>query len=1379
MMSLPVLLGGVSPDACEPNSLKKSIEPDACDPQSLNFAIEAYMGNLSHKKKENQRRLRLLAVHGRASNSQVSKMQMANLGLSLLFDIDYVDAPLPCDAASTDNMLGISGPFFNWLPDDPSFNDVSVAVDWVADKASKFDIIFGFSQGAALALAAALRLEARGYHKPACLCVCPAGVRLLEMLQLRHMSVDAMFCMGIKDSFKNESEKMLAFLSPRAATIYMDSSHEVTKAAGGDVSLHAHLSDWFARLRPEVSFPCPDSLCLATSFAAPDVNGGELRKVSLQSEPDGGSQMVQWTRAFSWFDADVTSITELLNRQTQDSIAIWDGNEQVGTPATYAQLLSFIQGEGNLHKFGVGRGDLVSYIVEEGPMSAVMFVVVTSHCDAAPLGASSTEEDLQAAFLQLSVKMVIASHSLEKSVGRAVEKTISDGCCEFGLQLVEATDDFAGSFSFCLETLGSAASHLESVNGTAASHLILRTSGTTSKPKVVPLNMKSVVANGCGIAKSLGLTCEDICINAMPLFHIGGLSASILATLASGGSVICMPGFQPDAFAKMLCRSPDPQPTWYSAVPTIHLAVMHHVQQDSDSIVHSLRFIRSGAAALSSQSAEDMRQFWGCPVLPTYSMTEQMPISQPPVGYNLSRPGSVGLPMVTVAIVDHSLRPLPVCPADGDQGKFIGEICISGATVMQGYANNDEANSKSFFFMAGEKYFRTGDVGFLDCDGYLHLTGREKELIKVGGEQVSPFVIEDVLYSHHCVQIALAFGIPHELLGEAVAAAVVLKESALDSDKDKITTELKQLFLNKGFPVNQLPRICLISEEKLVRTATGKINRKATRDELLTSVVNMSTIQQQRAENDSSISSALDDATLGIRFFLSIIVCLNHVGNHAWPFEGGAEPWSSAVTSVRTIGDIGVVCFGMLAGMMMAVSVKEPIQKGGYMKFFESRLVPIHLTYLIATMVCSVNRLFMCPPSRFEPYTYGSLEVCRATALGWSWSGTWSASLFLAVFTLQAWPVGVFVWHISYYTWFSSAYQFCVFCFPFIHRILLRSTQSGLCRLSCYHFAVHVVHYLTLVFMESIYLSVRFTSPEFANYFIYAGYMFPPFWAVRFACGVLLGLTFLKYHAQPAQKSSACHWAVITDFLTLLLFAAYALLISFQVESKHRISTVSLLEDRMYCGVIPRLLTPFFSVWLYGLAVGRGYTAWICRRHFLVSVLSPASYSIYLFHQPIFEWYSLLKSGHWWSKRKPGFEWFSPDPVELGFLDTVAVILLTIVFSLFLTYIANTYLMGRWLSLVRWMTCRRRAIGAHDFAELVLDAIEDLTGIRAELTDHLQNTGLASLGIAALVSTLNRSKTGKLTAADLAGCETVKDVVFVVSKKTLANRKVEHLCEEV
>lgn len=328
--------------------------------------------------------------------------------------------------------------------------------------------------------------------------------------------------------------------------------------------------------------------------------------------------------------------------------------------------------------------------------------------------------------------------------------------------------------------------------------------------------------------------------------------------------------------------------------------------------------------------------------------------------------------------------------------------------------------------------------------------------------------------------------------------------------------------------------------------------------------------------------------------------------------------------------------------------------------------------------------------------------------------------------------------------------------------------QIGLRTVCLCHLGLHILHYLTLLFMESVYLSIRFKNPEFANYFTYAGYMFPPFWAIRFACGIMLGLTFLKYHAQPHNKSSARQWAVITDLISSLLVLTYVLLIVFEVGSKHRISTITLLEPRlMKLG----LMTPVLCIWLYGLAVGRGFTAWFCRNPLLVNILSPASYSIYLLHQPVFEWYSILVKGHWWGQRKPGYEWFSPDPIPLGALETMVVILLTVVFSIVVTHVANKYLMGRWLYFVRFITCRRRAAGGHDVANMVLNAIQDLTGIRPELNDHLQDTGMASLGVAALVSTLNSNNGFQLTSVQVVSCNTVSDVITALEEMTRKSQK--------
>jgi len=288
--------------------------------------------------------------------------------------------------------------------------------------------------------------------------------------------------------------------------------------------------------------------------------------------------------------------------------------------------------------------------------------------------------------------------------------------------------------------------------------LLLRTSGTTARPKGVPLRQDALVNNGAILAASMQLLETDVCYSVMPLFHIGGISASIMCTLASGGSVCCDgEPFDPSRMVDALHIS-KPQPTWYSSVPTIHNATVTFLKDsassdpkykeygiDSNGVWksgHSLRMIRSGAAALLGPDGEALAAaYGGVPIFPTYSMSEQMPISQPPAGKGdtmTDKPGSVGVPVAaSIAIVNRStLRPV----AAGEEG----EIAISGDTVLKNYLQNPDADRKSYFdltldigsnMMAGDittggRYFLTGDTGTIDEDGFLSLKGRAKELVR-------------------------------------------------------------------------------------------------------------------------------------------------------------------------------------------------------------------------------------------------------------------------------------------------------------------------------------------------------------------------------------------------------------------------------------------------------------------------------------------------------------------------------------------------------------------------------------------------------------------------------------------------------------------------
>lgn len=321
------------------------------------------------------------------------------------------------------------------------------------------------------------------------------------------------------------------------------------------------------------------------------------------------------------------------------------------------------------------------------------------------------------------------------------------------------------------------------------------------------------------------LTDEDVCYSVMPLFHIGGISASILCTLASGGSVACDgEPFDPSRMVDALAIS-NPQPTWYSSVPTIHNATvsfMREHNQDDPKFArygidkngiwekgHALRCIRSGAAALLIPDAEALsKAYGGIPIYPTYSMSEQMPISQPPAGKGdtvTDRPGSVGCPVATnLAIVSRShLRPQPY----GQEG----EIAISGDTVMKSYLENPEADAKNYFLltMPGDpgdmpasksRYFLTGDVGVIDHEGFLSLKGRAKELIKKGGEQVSPYEVEEILLDHPWVKMPVCFSVPSKVYGEEVGCAIVLNgDTPVNTPDNEIIKSLRKWMKEKKF----------------------------------------------------------------------------------------------------------------------------------------------------------------------------------------------------------------------------------------------------------------------------------------------------------------------------------------------------------------------------------------------------------------------------------------------------------------------------------------------------------------------------------------------------------------------------------------------------
>jgi acyl-CoA synthetase (AMP-forming)/AMP-acid ligase II len=290
--------------------------------------------------------------------------------------------------------------------------------------------------------------------------------------------------------------------------------------------------------------------------------------------------------------------------------------------------------------------------------------------------------------------------------------------------------------------------------------LLLHTSGTTSRPKTVPIRQRNLVASTQGVIETYGLSESDTSMCVMPLFHVHGLVAAVLATLATGGIVVVPGRFRASSFWDDVVRY---RATWYTAVPTIHSLVLDRAVQSPDLPPHELRFVRSCSAPLPAVLWMRYEEAIRAPLVEAYGMTEAAhQMASNPLPPAERRPGTVGRATgVELAILDDDWRPV----AAGERG----EVAVRGRSVVDGYLDNPEANVASF----RDGWFRTGDVGSLSSDGYLTLVGRVKELINRGGEKISPYEIEDVLLTHPAVREAAAYPVPDKKYGEQVGVVIV------------------------------------------------------------------------------------------------------------------------------------------------------------------------------------------------------------------------------------------------------------------------------------------------------------------------------------------------------------------------------------------------------------------------------------------------------------------------------------------------------------------------------------------------------------------------------------------------------------------------------
>jgi aspartate racemase len=467
-------------------------------------------------------------------------------------------------------------------------------------------------------------------------------------------------------------------------------------------------------------------------------------------------------------------------------------------PATYEDVSQQVRRvAGSLTSLGINVGDKVATVVPDSPEMATLFLGCASVATCAPLNPRYRSSDFEFYLSDLKPKLVVVDSDLD-SPARDIAKSLR-------LRMVELRRiSGAKAGYFDLESADSTAEiRLAEAHDIA---LVLHTSGTTSRPKMVPISHSNLVASAANISHSLALTSADRCLNTMPLFHIHGLVGAVLSSLSAGGSVICMPGFQARQFFEWM---KDLHPTWYSSVPTMHQAILARAEENEEVIRgNRLRFIRSCSSALSPSVMAELEKTFGVPVIEAYGMTEAShQMASNPLPPRVRKPGSVGVATGTeLGIMDGAGHLLPSMQT--------GEIVVRGPSVTLGYEGNPEANRKSFV----DGWFRTGDQGYMDSDGYLFLTGRIKELINRGGEKISPREIDDLLLSHPAVAQALAFAIPDEKLGEDVGAAVVLKPG-------ESVTELEIREYLAGLTADfKVPRR-IVFLDKLPTGATGKPQR--------------------------------------------------------------------------------------------------------------------------------------------------------------------------------------------------------------------------------------------------------------------------------------------------------------------------------------------------------------------------------------------------------------------------------------------------------------------------------------------------------------------------------------------------------------------------